>query len=182
MLSIAFIAVGGLLLIFSAHYLVINAVAVARLVNVPPLLISLTVVAFGTSAPELVVSIDAILAYHPDIVMGNIIGSNIANVLVVLALAAIISPVSMPYHGIKSESLWMAGVTGLFALLCFTGLIAWWHGVIMVLGLVVFSYVSYRRMRADGDDADALLEEFESPESGGNSAGGKSGGLGVRYW
>jgi len=93
-MTLALLLLSGItLLLLGGHYLVRHAVELAAKLNVPPLVIGLTIVAFGTSAPELVISVGAVLTGHDDIVIGNIIGSNIANLLLVLALSALIFPV-----------------------------------------------------------------------------------------
>ncbi|MHA1547795.1 MAG: sodium:calcium antiporter, partial [Alphaproteobacteria bacterium] len=89
-----FIAAGLGLLFFGGELLVRGSVAIAERLGMSSLLIGLTVVAFGTSAPELLVSIDAGLRGSPDIALGNIVGSNIANVLLILGIAVLIAPIA----------------------------------------------------------------------------------------
>ena len=86
---------GGLVfLLIGGDFLVRGAVALAQRLSVPPLVIGLTVVAFGTSSPELVVSLDAVISGAPEIAIGNVVGSNIANILLVLGLSAVIVPIA----------------------------------------------------------------------------------------
>ena len=104
-MTLFLLLVGGIaLLLLGGHYLVKHAVRLAARLRVSPLVIGLTIVAFGTSAPELVISLDAVLTGHDDIVIGNIIGSNIANLLLVLAVSALIFPVTVvrPPSGAKA--------------------------------------------------------------------------------
>ena len=91
-MMIVFVVTGLLLLLVGGGMLVNGAVGLARGWRVSPLVIGLTVVAFGTSAPELVVSLNAALSGHPDIVLGNVVGSNIANVLAMIGVAALFTP------------------------------------------------------------------------------------------
>lgn len=93
---------GFLPLIFGANLLVDNASALAKRFNIPNIVIGLTIVAFGTSAPELVVNIFASIGKNPDIVLGNIIGSNIFNVGIILAISAIIYPLA-----VKKSTTWI---------------------------------------------------------------------------
>ena len=88
------LAAGLLLLVAGGDFLVRGAVAIAGRMGVSPLLIGLTLVGFGTSTPELITSVQAALLGSPGIAIGNVIGSNIANVLLILAVAALIQPVS----------------------------------------------------------------------------------------
>ncbi|MEC7210885.1 MAG: hypothetical protein VXW17_07960 [Pseudomonadota bacterium] len=93
---VALLLAGGMsLLLAGGHYLVSHAVRLATALNVPPLAIGLTIVAFGTSAPELVISLDAVLTGHDDIVIGNIIGSSIFNLLGITGITAMASPITV---------------------------------------------------------------------------------------
>ncbi|NOX82280.1 MAG: sodium:calcium antiporter, partial [Alphaproteobacteria bacterium] len=99
--EIILIIVGLVILLVAGDLLVRGAVGLAAALNVPTLIISLTIVAFGTSAPELVVTIHAVLTGSDGIAIGNIIGSNIANVFLVLGLPAIIYPISTHVLGLR---------------------------------------------------------------------------------
>ncbi|HEY6725187.1 MAG TPA: calcium/sodium antiporter [Polyangiaceae bacterium] len=83
---------GGLLLYFGAQWLVAGSSALALALRIPPLIVGLTVVAYGTSTPEVIVSVQAALAGHPAVAIGNVVGSNIANIGLVLGISAIIAP------------------------------------------------------------------------------------------
>ena len=95
--------VGLLLLFISGKYLVDSSVVIARKLRIPTMIIGLTVVAFGTSAPELLVSVQAALKGYPEIAMGNVVGSNISNILLVLAITALIFPVPVPAKSVKQD-------------------------------------------------------------------------------
>ena len=88
------VVAGLVLLVFAGDFLVRGAVSLAQRAGISKLIIGLTVVAFGTSAPELVVGIDAVLKGAPTLALGNVVGSNIANVLLVVGLPAIIAPMT----------------------------------------------------------------------------------------
>ena len=121
-MTLALLLLSGItLLLLGGHYLVRHAVELAAKLNVPPLVIGLTIVAFGTSAPELVISVDAVLTGHDDIVIGNIIGSNIANLLLVLAVSALIFAVRVVRRTVGREGAILTGATVLFGWLCWNG-------------------------------------------------------------
>ena len=98
-----FLFAGLLLLFISGKYLVESSVAISRRLRIPKMLIGLTVVAFGTSAPELLVSIQAAMAGFPEIAIGNVVGSNISNILLVLAVTALIFPIPVPVSSVKRD-------------------------------------------------------------------------------
>ena len=102
-LSIILLVVGFILLIKGADFFVDGAVSIANNLKIPKVLIGLTIVAFGTSAPELAVSIQALASGSTDMVLGNVIGSNIINVLLILGLAAVIRPIRIRNNTIKKE-------------------------------------------------------------------------------
>lgn len=102
MLNIVLLAVGFVALIFGANILVDSASSLARKLNVPNIVIGLTIVAFGTSAPELVVNLFASIEQNPDIALGNVVGSNIFNVFAILGIAAIITPLA-----VKNNTTWI---------------------------------------------------------------------------
>ncbi len=95
MMDISLLLGGLALLVIGGELLVRGAVAVAERLGMSPLLIGLTLVGFGTSTPELVTSVQAALAQSPGIAVGNIVGSNIANILLILGLSALITPVAV---------------------------------------------------------------------------------------
>jgi cation:H+ antiporter len=105
---------GLVILLASGESLVRGAANLARVLNVPPLIIALTVVAFGTSAPELVVTVQAVMSGSAGIAMGNIIGSNIANILLVLGLPAVITPIALAVPRLKRHALVLGAATALF--------------------------------------------------------------------
>ena len=117
LLDIFFVIVGFAALLLGGEFLVRGGVAAARKLGVRPLIIGLTWVAFGTSAPELMVSIQALLTGHADIVMGNAIGSNIANILLVIGFSALIIPISGASLRLRPQASFLLGFTFLFG--CF---------------------------------------------------------------
>jgi cation:H+ antiporter len=144
---------GGLVaLIIAGDVLVRGSVGVAQRLGIPNLVIGLTIVAFGTSAPELVISLKAALDNASGIAIGNVVGSNIANVLLVLGMPALIAATPCGEQGATRTALFMAGVTLVFIALCFFTPIGLWDGVLLLALLAVFlggSTIAARRHRKD---------------------------------
>ena len=143
---------GLVILLFAGDALVKGAVNLALRLGVPALIVSLTVVAFGTSAPELLVSIQSVLDGVPGLALGNVVGSNTANVLLVLGVPALIAPLVTAGEDTRASYLQMLGATGLFIALCFLGTITWISGLVLLAGLaamLVWSFLQARRARAD---------------------------------
>jgi len=118
--------------------LVRGAIAMSRKANVSPLIVGLTVVAFGTSAPEFVVSLRAALTGYPDLAIGNIVGSNIANILLVIALPAVIYPMTCDQIGARRDARIMLVVSLVFAVLCGLGPLDRRKGLVLLLMLGLF--------------------------------------------
>ncbi len=129
----------GLLLLFlGGEWLVRGAVSLANRLGLPPLLIGLTVIGFGTSMPELLVSLRAATSGSPDIAVGNVVGSNIANVLLIAGMAATISPIAAKIRGLRRDLAMM--IIACFGMLALGGLggISAWAGAAMVLVLALY--------------------------------------------
>ncbi len=116
------VALGLAVLVFGAHLLVTGATGVARSLGIPDLVIGLTVVAIGTSLPELATSIVAAVKGEPDIALGNIVGSNIFNVLCILGTTALIRPLAMPFDAVAVDLIVMIGFSALALPFLLTGL------------------------------------------------------------
>lgn len=144
LLNIGFLISGIALLLYSGNILVKGSSAIAALFKISPLVIGLTVVAFGTSAPELIVSLDSAITGHPEIALGNVIGSNIANIALVLALTVIILPMPVAEQTIKRSwpVMFISGVI-LFVFMS-NNLISRFEGVILFLMLILFIYSSIK--------------------------------------
>lgn len=155
---------GGFVLLFlGGEGLVRGAVSLARRLHVSPLLIGATVVAFGTSAPELVVSLDAALKGAMGIAFGNIVGSNIANLLLILGVAAMIWAVKVDRRALLRDGIALALSTALIIVFARFDRVERWEGVVMFLllgGLIVFSYWQERRRAS----AAAVLHTKEAEE------------------
>lgn len=141
--------VGGLvLLVLGGELLVRGSVRVAEKLGVSPLLIGLTLVGFGTSTPELVTSIEASLIGSPGIAVGNIVGSNIANILLILGLSAIIFPLSVSGLALKRDGSLVILTAVLMTVAGFTLGLNLWTGVVFVAGLIGYVLFAYRQERS----------------------------------
>ena len=130
-------ALGLVILILAGDSLVKGAVNLALRLGIPAMIVSLTVVAFGTSAPELLISIKAALENVPGIALGNVVGSNTANVLLVLGLPAIIAAMHTAECDTRKSYLQMLAATVLFIGLAFMGTFTWVSGLILLAGLAL---------------------------------------------
>lgn len=140
-----FLIASGLVMLFAGgEALVRGSVAISERLGISALLIGVVVVGFGTSTPELLVSVKASLAGQPDIALGNVVGSNIANILLILGLSAIICPVICAAKAIKRDALAVVGVSALLFALTFIGTLSAMHGAIMVALLIAYLVYSYR--------------------------------------
>jgi cation:H+ antiporter len=124
-----------------ADWLVEGAASIALAAKVSTIVVGITVVAFGTSLPEMAVSVAASLKGEPEITLGNVIGSNIANILLVLGIAAVISPLKVDKHVVTRDTMLVLGAGVILLLLAFTGSLTRVHGLIM-LGAFV-GYLAY---------------------------------------
>lgn len=154
-------AVGLVLLLLAGDALVKGAVNLALRVGIPPLIVSLTIVGFGTSAPELLISIQAILDGLPSIAVGNVVGSNTANILLVLGIPALIAVMHTSEHDTRSSYLQMIAATVLFIGLCAFGKLTWVSGIVLLLALgamLAHAMVSIARHRACEEEEEEDIE------------------------
>lgn len=135
---------GFALLIKGADFFVDGSSSVAKFFKIPSVVIGLTIVAMGTSAPEAAVSITAGLAGNSDIALGNIVGSNIFNLLMVIGVSAVIFPVISHEDIIRRDMWWNLGVSALLLLLILDGTISRLDGCLLLLGIVIYLVVVIR--------------------------------------
>ena len=162
-MSIAFFTAGLVLLIVGAEALVKGASRLAAAFRISPLVIGLTVVAFGTSSPELAVSIKAAFADQANIAIGNVVGSNIFNVLFILGLSALIVPLVVSAQLIRLDVPLMVALSVIVFLMALDGSLSRVDGLILVAGLVAyvaFLIVQSRRDNAAADAAAASPDEL----------------------
>ncbi|MFI0396610.1 calcium/sodium antiporter [Paracoccus jiaweipingae] len=134
--DIALVVAGLVLLVGAGDALVRGATALSLRLGMSPLVVGLTVVAFGTSAPEMIVSVIAALDGVPEIALGNVVGSNIANILLVLGATAAISGVATRGADLRQSWVMMMGASLVLLALGFAGVLVWWHGLAMLAALV----------------------------------------------
>ncbi len=166
-----------MLLFFGGESLLRGAVDIARRLGVAPLVIALTVVAFGTSAPELLVSLQAARAGNPDLALGNVVGSCIANLALILGLAALVRPLKANADEIRPDLFAMLGAFALLVVFGWLGYIGRLAGLIMVACLVLFvvsSYVRGRKREALARQAAAKAEAACAVDPEAVSAGAKT--------
>lgn len=154
---------GFVLLLGGAEFLVRGAVQVAAKAGLSAMLIGMTVVAFGTSAPEFVVSLNASLDGVSGIALGNIVGSNIANILLILGVTALFAPIVVDVKAVIRDALMLMGSSVLFAWVCLTGTIGSLAGGFMFLLLLGYFVMSYLRERKN-HHLSAALHEREAQE------------------
>jgi cation:H+ antiporter len=160
-IEIALYLLGGLVLLFiGAEGLIRGSSNLAIKIGITPLVVGLTVVAFGTSAPELVVSLKAALIGNSSIALGNVIGSNIANIALILGVAALIRPLDVHANVIMREIPIMIGISIMLIILLLDGEIGLIDGVIFVTGVVVYTIVNIFLARKEKNpEVDAEFKE-----------------------
>ena len=159
-LSIVLLIVGIILLFFGGEGLVKGASRLARLLGISPVVIGLTVVAFGTSAPEFVVGLIAALQGASDVVLGNIIGSNISNIGLILGIAALISPLIIQGRLIKAEVPIMIVLSFLFYGIAWTLELEILQGAILFGSLIAFAIYSYFGAKKEPKLIEEEYEEY----------------------
>ncbi|MEL6966570.1 MAG: calcium/sodium antiporter [Pseudomonadota bacterium] len=154
MLSYLLLALGLTALILGGDWLVKASVGLAERWGIPPLIIGLTIVAFGTSAPELVISLDAALDDAGGIAVGNVVGSNIANVLLVLGVPALISRIQYQKSDIGDSIVLMTAVSVVFAWQLMNPPLTKTDGLVLIGFLVVFLGMQFYKAKAHADEAE----------------------------
>ena len=146
------VLVGLALLIWSAEKFIDGAAATSRWLGLSPLLIGMLVIGFGTSAPEMAVSVLAALQGNPGLAVGNAYGSNIANIGLVLGFVALITPLAVHSDVIRKEMPLLIAVMLLTGVMLFDGWISRWEALVLLVALVLFIGVSIVRSRGQADD------------------------------
>ncbi|MES9846143.1 MAG: calcium/sodium antiporter [Candidatus Sedimenticola sp. PURPLELP] len=161
LLNIAAIIAGFALLVWGADRFVTGSAAIARNLGVSPILIGLTIVGFGTSAPEILVSSMASLQGNPGLAIGNAVGSNIANIGLILGITALIAPLTVRSETLRREYPMLLAVTMLALVLMLDGVLSQADGVILLIALVVLLYAVVR-IGLRSRNRDPLEAEFEA--------------------
>ncbi len=150
-------AVGVLVLVKAADLLVSGGASLALRFGVPALIIGMTLISFGTTLPEMASSINATLKGHTEMAVGNILGSIIANTLLVLGVSAMIRPMSVKQSILKKEIPFMLGAMLLLIMISINGMIQRWHGVVLLFLLVVYLFYMIRAAK-NSDERSMVLE------------------------
>jgi cation:H+ antiporter len=149
MLDFVLLALGLAGLYFGGNWLVRGASRIARSFGMSALMVGLTIVAMGTSAPELLSSITAALKGNSDLALGNVVGSNVANIALILGVTGLIAPIVVQDRHIKRHIEIMIVATLLVALMTFDGQIERHEGVMLVVGYALYLYYTYRLSNKD---------------------------------
>ncbi|MCI5048905.1 MAG: calcium/sodium antiporter [Rickettsiales bacterium] len=158
MMMVSYIIGGLLMLVLGGEALVRSSVSLANSIGIPIIIISLTIVSLGTSAPEMVISIMAVTEGHPDIALGNVIGSNIANILLAMGLTALVFPITTNPDITKRDGMLMVLVTVIMVIFVLGGEIARFEGIILLGILVGYLFNLFRRTKKTPDPE--LIEEL----------------------
>ncbi len=164
--GLTFIA-GLALLILGAEWLVRGASWLAAKVGISPLVIGLTVVAFGTSSPEMAVSIQSSLAGQADIAIGNVAGSNIFNILFILGISAIITPLIVQQQLIRLDVPLMIGLSLTFYLMALDGVIGRLEGLLLFAAIITYTFFLIRQSRRESRSVEEEYIQEYAPEAEG---------------
>lgn len=159
MMDILMILGGLVLLFFGGEGLIKGAVSLARNFGLSKLLVSAVVVGFGTSMPEMTVSVGAALKGASDIAVGNVVGSNIANILLIVGVAAILCPIFVAGSAVKRDTFVMLGASFVLCGLALTGNISFIAGLLMFSALIAYIAWSYMQDKKSGAETAQHIEE-----------------------
>lgn len=177
------LVVGLVVLYYGAQALVKGGASLALRLGLTPLVIGLTVMAFGTSSPEMVVSVQAATTGNGAISIGNIVGSNICNIALILGLCALVTPLSATAQVIRREVPIMIGVSVVALLMLIDGYLARWEGALLLAGLIVYTVLTVKQARAETAATEASKEYAAEigpkPDALGKSIALVVGGLGA---
>jgi cation:H+ antiporter len=166
LMTFVYLIAGLVLLVAGAEVLVRGAAKLAAQFGIPPLIIGLTVVAFGTSAPETAVSVQAALDGSGDLAIGNVVGSNIANVLLILGLTALIAPLIVSRQLIRLDVPIMIGASLLTFGLAWDGSLSRLDGALLFAGVLTYTgFLIYSARKDKGGDDDEFAKEFGLDEA-----------------
>ncbi len=163
LVATALLIIGLALLVYSSDRLIYGAAVLARAFAIPPFVIGMTIVAIGSSLPELMVSISSALNGQMDIAVGNVLGSNITNILLILGTAALFSPLHARSDIIRRELPLLLGITLLCGALLYDNQISRWDGMILLAAFVFAIWLMLKMARlAQNEGRDALTDEQEA--------------------
>lgn len=144
------LTLGLMALVLGGEFLVRGAVSIALKAKISPLVVGMTVVSFGTSAPELLVSLSAVFGGYPDVSVGAVVGSNISNIGLVLGITVLIFPIAVNHDSLRIDWPLMILATFLFYFFAMNGELSWWEGVVFIAILSIFTFWLILRSRKEG--------------------------------
>jgi cation:H+ antiporter len=162
-MPIVLILLGLVLLVAGGELVVRGASRLAEWARIPPVVVGLTIVAFGTSSPELAVSVQASIAGEVDIAVGNVVGSNIFNVLLILGLSAAIVPLVVSAQLVRLDVPIMIGVSALLLVLSLDGLLSRFECALLAVGLVAYIITQIVLSRRNGTEMEETAIETGNP-------------------
>lgn len=161
-IDLLLLLLGVVLLTFGGEALIRGSLAAAKRFGISPLLSGLVIVGFGTSSPELVVSIDAAMTGQPDIAIGNVVGSNIGNILLILGVCAVIMPMAVQPLALRRDAVTVVGASVLFLVLVGGSALGRTDAFILLIALFAYLIWAYRTERQHaGPSADMHKAEAE---------------------
>ncbi|ALR92511.1 calcium/sodium antiporter [Vibrio alginolyticus] len=160
--AVALLIVGLVLLVWSADKLVFGSAAIARNIGISPLVIGMTILAMGSSAPEMMVSATAAWDGKTDTAVGNVLGSNIANIALILGITALIKPLSISSAVIRRELPLMIAVTVLAGILLWNSHLGFYEGVLLFVLFGAFLFAMLQISRKEQKSGDVFLDDQES--------------------
>jgi len=164
LLSVLGIIAGSLLLYFGADGLVKGSASMAIRKGIAPLVIGLTIVAFGTSSPELVVSVSASIKGNMALSFGNILGSNICNIALILGIAALIRPIKVSLRVVKIDIMIMIGITLIFILMVLIGNnLTRFEGLLLFLGIIIYTFLTIKLAKKEFVKEEIETSKFKKP-------------------
>ena len=169
LISVLSLLIGFTLLVWSADAFTDNGAKIARIFNISPLIIGLLIFGFGTSAPEMLVSGLAAYDGHPELSIGNAFGSNIFNIGLVLAVAAIIHPVIVEKNVLKKEWLFLFLSTLVIGFLLIDGFLSFIDGSILLILLLLFLYYVFNESKKDNNLENEVSEDINKDQSKGKT-------------
>lgn len=163
--DIIFIVLGVTLVLWGADRLTEGASSLARRMNVPEMIIGLTIVAAGTSAPELFVSLVSALKGTPDMAVGNVVGSNTMNAMLIVGCAAAVAPMVISRSTVRKDIPFAIGATLLLMALTYDGSLSWVDGIILLAGFAAFMVYTLRQAKAGSSEEEATATNMKTGKS-----------------
>ena len=159
--------VGLVMLCFGGNWLVSGGVSIAKKLRISQMVIGLTIVAYGTSTPELAASVAAAVGAHTDLILGNVVGSNISNIGMVIGISAIVSPLIVSKATTRKEIPIMIGAMLLLVAISVDGEISQYDGALLIAGLIAFTVYTLSRAKKERkqEEEDPAAQKSSIPKA-----------------